>query len=131
MPITYRATATRDGRWWAVELHDLPPHYSGATQGRDLEDAKFMAQDAVALLLDVPKSEVEIDLHVTEADEVIAEVEHARIRRNEATLEEQAVLTHAACMLVERGLTQRDAARTLGLSFRRMHQLLKTPAQSA
>lgn len=131
MPTTYRATATRDGRWWSVELHDLPPHYIGFTQGRDLEDARFMAQDAIALLLDVPKSEVDIDLHVAETDQLIAEVEQARVRRKEAAREEQATLIRAARALVERGLTQRDAARVLGLSFQRVHQLLKTPAQTA
>lgn len=131
MPTTYRATATRSGKWWAVELHDLPPHHFGATQGRDLADAEFMAQDAVALMLDVPKSEVVIDLHVNEADEVIAEVERARIRRKEAAQEEQATLVRAARQLVRQGMTQRDAARLLGLSFQRVHQLLKTPAPSA
>jgi predicted RNase H-like HicB family nuclease len=131
MPTTYRATATRSGKWWAVELHDLPPHYFGATQGRDLEDAEFMAQDAVALMLEVPKSEVAIDLHVDEADELIAEVERARARRKEAAQEEQATLVRAARALVGRGLTQRDAGRLLGLSFQRVHQLLKTPEPTA
>jgi predicted XRE-type DNA-binding protein len=131
MPTTYRATAKLDGRWWAVELHDLPPHYIGFTQGRDLADAERMAQDAVATLLDVPKTEIEIDLHVDEADEVIAEVERARTRRKEAAVAEQATLVRAARQLVRQGLTQRDAARLLGLSFQRVHQLLKTPTPSA
>jgi predicted RNase H-like HicB family nuclease len=131
MPTTYRATATRDGRWWAVELHDLPPNHFGFTQGRDLEDAQRMARDAVATLLNTPIAEIEIDLHVNEADEVVAEVERARARRKEAAREEQAVLVRAARKLVDQGLTQRDAARLLGLSFQRVHQLLKTPTPSA
>ena len=131
MPTTYRATATRDGRWWAVELHDLPPKHFGATQGRDLEDAKLMAQDAIATLLNVPKSEIEIDLHVNEADELFAEAERARARYREAAREEHAALVRAARRLVDRGVTQRDAARLLGLSFRRVHQLLKVPRPTA
>ena len=131
MPTTYRATATRDGRWWAVELHDLPPKHFGFTQGRDLQDAERMARDAVATLLNVPESEVLIDLHVNEADEVVAEVERARARRAEAAREEQATLVRAARRLVEQGMTQRDAARLLGLSFQRVHQLLKNPVQAA
>lgn len=127
MPTSYRATATRDGRWWSVELHDLPDKHFGFTQGRDLEDAERMARDAVAALLDVAESEVEIDLHVNEADEVVAEVERARTRRAEAAREEQATLVRAARRLVDQGLTQRDTARLLGLSFQRVHQLLKTP----
>ena len=131
MPTTYRVTAIRSGRWWAVELHDLPPNHVGYTQGRDLAEAGLMAQDAIATLLDVPKSEIEIDLHVNEADEVVAEVERARARRADAAREEQATLIRAARRLVEQGMTQRDAARLLGLSFQRVHQLLKNPAPTA
>ena len=90
-----------------------------------------MAQDAIATLLDVPEAEVVIDLHVNEADELIAEVERARARRKEAAQEEQATLVRAARQLVGRGMTQRDAARLLGLSFQRVHQLLKTPNAAA
>ena len=50
MPNTYRATATRSGRWWSVELHDLPPKHFGFTQGRDLVEAEYMARDAIALI---------------------------------------------------------------------------------
>lgn len=127
MPTTYRATATRSGKWWSVEVHDLPPNHFGFTQGRDLADAEFMAQDAIALMLNIPKSEIVVDLHVNEADELIAEVDRARARRKEAAQEEQATLVRAARQLVGRGMTQRDAARLLGLSFQRVHQLLKTP----
>ena len=131
MPTTYRATATRDGRWWAVELHDLPPKHFGATQGRDLEDAKYMAQDAIATLLNVPKSEIAIDLHVNEADELISEVERARARRAEAARDEQATLVRAARHLVDQGIARRDAGRILGMSSRSLHRLLKAHASDA
>jgi predicted RNase H-like HicB family nuclease len=130
-PTVYRATATRDGRWWAVEIHGFPPNYAAVTQGRDLAEAEANARKATALLLDVRASEVEIDLHVNEADELIAEVERARTRRAEAAREEQATLVRAARRLVEQGMTQRDAARLLGLSFQRVHQLLKAPTPTA
>jgi hypothetical protein len=73
-PTVYRATATRDGRWWAVEIHGFPPNYAAVTQGRDLAEAASNARKATSLLLNVPADEIEIDLHVNEADEVIAEV---------------------------------------------------------
>ena len=130
-PTVYRATASRDGRWWAVEIHGFPPNYAAVTQGRDLAEAETNARKATALLLDVRESEVEIDLHVNEADELIAEVERARALRAEAAREEQATLVRAARRLVEQGMTQRDAARLLGLSFRRLRQLLKAPTPTA
>lgn len=125
-PTVYRATATRDGRWWAVEIHGFPPNYAAVTQGRDLAEAASNARKATALLLNVPADEIEIDLHVNGAEEVVAEVERARARRAEAAREEQATLVRAARRLVDQGLTQRDTARQLGLSFQRVHQLLKT-----
>lgn len=131
MPTTYRATATRSGRWWAVELLDLPPNHVGFTQGHDLADAQYMPRDAIATLFDVPLAQIEVDLHVSEADELIAEVERARARRREAAHEEQATLVRAARRLVDQGLTQRDTARLLGRSFQRVHQLLKTPPTTA
>lgn len=127
----YRATATRDGRWWAVEIHGFPPNYAAVTQGRDLAEAESNARKATALLLETPLSEIEIDLHVDEADELVAEVEQARARRKEAAREEQAILVRAARRLVDQGLTQRDTARLLGLSFQRVHQLLKAAAPTA
>ncbi|RZU48731.1 hypothetical protein EV385_0452 [Krasilnikovia cinnamomea] len=60
----YRATATRDGHWWAVEIHGLPPNMIAHTQGRDLADAAAMARDAVATLFDVDIDDVTIDLAV-------------------------------------------------------------------
>jgi hypothetical protein len=63
MPI-YRATARRDGKWWVVSVDGLPAGGTAVTQGRDLDDARHMAQDLVMCLLDVPASEVAIEFHV-------------------------------------------------------------------
>ena len=41
---TYRAVATREGRWWAVDVEGV-----GHTQGRDLGEARRMAADLVTL----------------------------------------------------------------------------------
>ncbi len=41
---TYRAVATREGRWWAVDVEGV-----GHTQGRDLIEARRMAADLVTL----------------------------------------------------------------------------------
>ena len=54
---TYRAVATREGRWWAVDVEGV-----GLTQGRDLGDALRMATDLVSLMRGVPEDSVEINL---------------------------------------------------------------------
>lgn len=47
----------RDGDWFPVEIRELPGVF---TQGRDLAEAESMAREAIALMLDVPISEVAI-----------------------------------------------------------------------
>ena len=63
---TYYATVTPSGEWYAVEIQDSSAKMIGATQGRDLDDAKAMAREAIALLLDV--DEDSFDLVLTEGD---------------------------------------------------------------
>ncbi len=53
---TYDATATRSGRWWAVEVHEMPKGHLALTQGRTLKEAEAMAREAIALLLAVPEA---------------------------------------------------------------------------
>jgi hypothetical protein len=54
---TYRAVATREGRWWAVDVEGV-----GHTQGRDLGDARRMAADLVSIMRGVPEESIEINL---------------------------------------------------------------------
>jgi predicted RNase H-like HicB family nuclease len=61
---TYHATATPDGKFLAVEIHDLPPDMVGVTQGRTVDEAEAMARDAIALLLEVPEDSFDLVLTV-------------------------------------------------------------------
>lgn len=55
---TYSAIVRpRDGDWFPVEVPSVPGVY---TQGRDLAEVEEMARQAIALMLDVPISEVTI-----------------------------------------------------------------------
>lgn len=67
----FRATATWDGEWFAVELHDLPEGCVGVTQGRTPEECRSMAVEAIALLLEVPEDEVEVDVTFTPPTDVV------------------------------------------------------------
>ena len=126
---TYDATATRSGRWWAVEVHKMPKGHLALTQGRTLAEAEAMAREAIALLLSVPEEAVLVRLRVAGAEEALASVERARHDREMAAREEQATLARAAADLVGRGISQRDAAHLLGLSHQRVSQLLHTDAR--
>lgn len=124
MTTTYSAYAQRSGEWWAVDI----PGVGGRaifTQGRTLADAEEMAADAVASVLDVPIETVAVNLHVRAAEPVLAEVVNARRGREQASAHERAMLSRAARTLVGQGMSQRDAARLLGISHQRVSQLLK------
>jgi hypothetical protein len=54
---TYHAVATREGRWWAVDVEGV-----GHTQGRDLGEARRMAADLVSIMRGVPEESIEINL---------------------------------------------------------------------
>lgn len=64
---TYHATARPDGTWYAITIHDLPPHLIGTTQARGLDEAESMTRECIALLLDVPEDS--FDLVLTEGKE--------------------------------------------------------------
>jgi len=121
----YEARATRSGAWWSVEISGAGP-YPIFTQGRTLEDAEFMARDAVAGVRNVDASTVAISLTVPGAGDSVAAVAAARRERERerAAYQEQEVLARASADRVAQGISQRDAARLLGLSHQRVHQLL-------
>lgn len=54
---TYRATATREGRWWVVDVPGI-----GVTQGRTTREAERMAADLVAVMLDISAEGVSVSV---------------------------------------------------------------------
>ena len=51
------ATATRDGRWWLIEVPGI-----GATQSRTLADADDQAIDLIAAVKDVEPGTVSVEI---------------------------------------------------------------------
>ena len=123
MRTTYTAIAERSGKWWAVELPEVP---GGYTQGRNLKEAAEMAREAVALLLDLPEEEIEIDLQPKLPEGTIAALSDFRARRlqrEEAEEAERDAQVAAAQALTDAGLSVRDAGVVLGISHQRVAQL--------
>lgn len=61
----YRATAVQDGRWWAITIHNLPPHLVGVTQSAvDMGwvEAEAMTRECIGLLLDIPEDTFDVEL---------------------------------------------------------------------
>jgi predicted RNase H-like HicB family nuclease len=116
---TFDATVTREGKWWAVVVKDIPG-YCVVTQGRDLPDAEFMARDAVALALEIPIEDVAVRLHVSGMDEGLAELARVRVAAEEG----QRLVASLAQQLIDQGVSLRDAGLILNLSHQRVGQLV-------
>lgn len=54
---TYEVIATPSEGWWCIEVPSVP---GAVSQGRDHEEVAFMAIDAISLILNIPKEEIEV-----------------------------------------------------------------------
>ncbi len=119
----YTAVVTREGRGWVVEVVGV-----GATQARNLTEAREMAIDLIAITRQVPASTVTVDLSAQLDPELDAEVQHARAAIDELEQRQQHVALAsrdvARKLVRSAGLTGRDAAVVLGVSPQRVSQLL-------
>jgi hypothetical protein len=76
---THNATATREGRWWVVDVPGV-----GVTQGRTTREAERMAADLVAVMLDVPAEEVSVTVDFQLAGDLADEVRSAKQAQRDA-----------------------------------------------
>jgi predicted RNase H-like HicB family nuclease len=121
---TYTAKATRDGKWWSIEI----PELGFFTQARRLDQVEEMARDAIALTLEVAPDSFD----VTVAPELPAKVQAVldEVRSSREAAEHAAELAalkarEAARVLHEKeGMPLRDVGRVLGVSHQRAHQLV-------
>ncbi len=123
----YTARAKRDGKWWSISVADLP---GALTQVRRLDQAEAMAREVIALVLDVPEDafDVMVTPDLTESQRAALDaLDEAKANYEKAaaamTKRQQDV---AALLVREDGLTVRDAAEVLGVSFQRVSQLTAT-----
>lgn len=135
---TVEATAYRDGKWWTFEIPELAgPAPSGGTivamgQARTLTDLDSVAREVAALWLDVDESEVAVNVTVQLPHEVAKLWKQSALREEEAraAVKEAAAMKRGAVQaLTEEGISQRDAARILGVSAQRIGQLVETAPQ--
>jgi predicted RNase H-like HicB family nuclease len=106
---------------WLVTVPDIPAAH---TFGRTLPHAAEMARDVIALVLNVePASFAIIDTFRLgrPTDELVQSARAARATADNAAGEAQRATAAALARLG--GLSVRDAAYILGVSFQRVHQL--------
>jgi DNA-directed RNA polymerase specialized sigma24 family protein len=118
---SYDATATREGRWWVVDVSGI-----GVTQGRTTREAERMAVDLVAVMLDVPAEQVAVEIDFRLGGELAAEVRDVKQAQREAEEAQRQAADKsrtAVRHVLAAGLSKQDAARVLGISAQRVSQL--------
>jgi predicted RNase H-like HicB family nuclease len=122
----YTARAQRGGSWWAISVAGLP---GVLTQVRRLDQAEAMTREVIALVLDVPEDsfDVEVIPDLTEPQRA-AWTTSTKPKPKPATPPRPLEGPSASRMwrpssFETSGLTVRDAAVLLGVSYRRVSQL--------
>lgn len=122
---TVRYELDEDG-WWYTSI----PEVRGChTQGRSLRQARKRIREALAAILDdddaAARAELVDDVRLpTTVSKAVRVADGAR-KRAEAEQERASAATRSAVhqLVAETGLSVRDAAEILGLSFQRVQQL--------
>jgi len=126
---TYTVQVFRDSNQWIIEV----PEWDVVGQTRTLASAADTAQGLIALWLDTDPAEVNVEIDYSRVDpDAVSLAAGARAEQSRAEeLSRQAAATwrQAARRLVhDDNLSVRDAAAVLGVSFGRVHQLVKDHA---
>jgi predicted RNase H-like HicB family nuclease len=122
---TVRFERDADSGWWVVTV----PEVQGClTQGRSIAEGRRRIREALALFIDESEAE-----RATLVDDIRLPPEVRRQVRRVAAVRERAEQLHAQAQEVTRaavaeltrrsGLSFRDAAEMLGISFQRVQQL--------
>ncbi|MGD0861811.1 MAG: type II toxin-antitoxin system HicB family antitoxin [Candidatus Limnocylindrales bacterium] len=125
MKTQYRVTATRTGRWWAIEVPELPGVHS---QARRLDQVESMAREAIALLLGVGEDAFDLTVEpnlpsLGSLKDSIEEALAAREAAERAQSKASAAIRHAVREIRDSGYTSRDTGMLLGMSNQRVSQL--------
>ncbi|RCK68279.1 XRE family transcriptional regulator [Desertihabitans brevis] len=115
------AVARRSGGWWAVEVPEVEGVF---TQARRLDQVPHMVTDAVAALLEVDPSTIQVTLAPhTDADDIVAAAREAKAQADAANARASDATRQAVHALLSASLTVRDAGTLLGVSPQRVSQL--------
>jgi predicted RNase H-like HicB family nuclease len=116
---TYSAVCRRVGNWWAISVPELKGVHS---QARRLDQVAAMAQEAIALLLDIDLAAIHVEVR-PELPSTVATALHARQAAREADEKAEHATATAIRVLLNDGYTVRDAGALLGLSPQRISQI--------
>jgi predicted RNase H-like HicB family nuclease len=109
--------------WWTVSIAEVPGCIS---QGRSISQARTRIREALGLYLDLEGAEVELRDELRLGRDVQRTIDVYRKRRERAERETEAASTayrNAVRVMLEAGMSTRDAGEALGVSQARIAQL--------
>jgi predicted RNase H-like HicB family nuclease len=125
----YRVTAEREPGFWVVRVPKVP---EVVTQAHRMADIRQNAREAIAVWTDKPIDDIDVTVSVVVPTVVQAALDEAHLLQKEASerLERASTATSAAARWLTKdlGLTLREAAEILGVSFQRVAQLVARSA---
>jgi len=124
--MTYQVTVEREPGFWIIRVPEIP---EVVTQARRLADVKENAQEAIAVWTDTGAGDIDVSVTVVVPAVVQTALDEARRLQKEANdrLDRAGTATSEAArwLTKELGLTLREAAEILGVSFQRVAQLVE------
>jgi DNA-directed RNA polymerase specialized sigma subunit len=120
--ITYKATVSREGDWWVIDVQGV-----GVTQAKRLDQVDRMARDLVSLMEDVPADVVQVAVTVRLDDDTeTLRRNHERLRREAEAATQIASGAREQLMrsLQAAKLSSRDIAELTGVSHQRVSQII-------
>lgn len=121
----YPARVFRDSELWVIEV----PELDVVSQSRHLAGAEREARELVAVWLDVPIEQVTVTMDYSAVDpeawRLVTEARSTQATADEMIRSAAVTRRKAARRLVrDNGLSLRDAAAVLGVTFARVQQLV-------
>ncbi len=119
---TYQVTASKNGRWWFVQV----PELDTVGQARSAAEVEEVAREIIGLWLDVEPDTFNVAVSIEIPGDAREAWEESRKHEAAARSEKAAAAAlarRAVASLRADGLTFKDAGRVLGLSAQRVQQL--------
>ncbi len=122
--------AEHTGEWWVLQCREHP---GAITQVRRLEQANQIIE-AISFVAGIDADAIEIRVSPRLPDDVaqlIASTLSLRQQARELEAHVSLDMRRSAHRLLDHGISQRDAAVILGVSYQRVHQLVSEPLATA
>ncbi|MCL1923703.1 MAG: hypothetical protein FWG15_07620 [Propionibacteriaceae bacterium] len=122
----FHVTATRSGRWWALQCQEHPGALSQVTR---LDQAGETIREAIAFVANIPKDSFDIEVIPVLPEEFLREQKAMLVAREESKHLNSRSAEHAreaARILAETGLSLRDVGTVMGVSHQRAAQLVSS-----